>query len=150
MVHRFLLRRIIFRPLDFYSQSLFTKSLRHWSRFEKRTERYQFQSKCQIILNPFCLVKKGVKDETWIGGMKFPTWGYDLNQTDWKRAAEIAAQKVHNANPNMLIFVGGLNYQVVLSPVYAAPIKLEAQEKLVYTGNRAKRVERSTRRFFLR
>lgn len=63
------------------------------------------------------------------------TWGWGNNETDWNVAAEEAAIRVHEANPEMLIFVGGIVAGGFLTPAYFAPIKLPDQSKLVYTGH---------------
>jgi hypothetical protein len=42
-------------------------------------------------------------------------------------AAEEAARRVHAANPDLLVIVGGIISNVVLLPAYFAPIKIENQ-----------------------
>ena len=37
--------------------------------------------------------------------------------------------------PHWLIFIGGLNYQLDLTPAFHHPIKLSVPNKLVYTGH---------------
>lgn len=78
---------------------------------------------------------RGVPDEDAVGGTKYASWGVGIETTDWNVAAEKAAQLVHQANPNMLVFVGGLLFGTLLSPAVYAPIRLEHQDKLVYTGH---------------
>ena len=40
------------------------------------------------------------------GGIRYATWGLGIEETDWNVAAEKAAIRVHEANPDMLIIVG--------------------------------------------
>ena len=51
---------------------------------------------------------RGVRDENIPGGINYATWGLGIESTDWNTAAEKAAIRVHEANPNMLIIVGGI------------------------------------------
>ncbi len=55
------------------------------------------------------------------------TWGLGVEATDWNLAAEEAARRVHAANPDLLVIVGGIISNVVLLPAYFAPIKIENQ-----------------------
>ena len=55
------------------------------------------------------------------------TWGFGNNLTDWNVAAEEAARRVHEANPDLLIFVGGIVSNVVLLPAQRVPIRLPDQ-----------------------
>jgi hypothetical protein len=64
-----------------------------------------------------------------------PTWGDNNPKTDWKRAAETCGDKVLKIATNWLVFIGGLNYQLDLTPVQKAPIQLSVPNKLVYTGH---------------
>ena len=62
------------------------------------------------------------------------TWGTGFNSTDWKLAAEEAARRIHNVNQDILIIVGGLLSNVVLSPAYYAPVQIPDQvSKIVST-----------------
>lgn len=63
-----------------------------------------------------------------------PTWG-DGSKFDWKRAAETAASRIHKKAPDWLIVVGGLDYQLDLTPILKDPIKLARPNKLVYSGH---------------
>jgi hypothetical protein len=55
--------------------------------------------------------------------------------TDWKRAANICAEKVLKICPHWLIFIGGLNYQLDLTCILNSPLALSVPNKLVYTGH---------------
>ena len=66
-------------------------------------------------------------DESIPGGVRYATWGLGLESTDWNTAAEKAALRVHEANPNMLIIVGGIFTGGFLTPAAFAPIKLPNQ-----------------------
>ena len=66
--------------------------------------------------------------------MGSPTWG-DNTKYDWKKAAETIGNKISQIAPHMLIIVGGLDYQLDLTPVFEKPIRLNKQNKLVYSGH---------------
>lgn len=61
-----------------------------------------------------------------VGGIRFATWGLGINSTDWNVAAEKAAIRVHEANPNMLIIVGGI-FTGGFIPAFLAPIRVPNQ-----------------------
>ena len=63
-----------------------------------------------------------------------PTWG-DGSKFDWKKAAEIAGDRIHKIAPHWLIVVGGLNYQLDLRAILNHPVRLEHPNKLVYSGH---------------
>ena len=50
-----------------------------------------------------------------------------IETLDWNTAAEKAAVRVHEANPNMLIIVGGIFTGGWLGPAYVAPVKVPNQ-----------------------
>ena len=50
-----------------------------------------------------------------------PTWG-DKSQFDWKMAAKIAGNRIHKIAPDWLIIVGGLDYQLDLTPILENPV----------------------------
>lgn len=64
-----------------------------------------------------------------VGGTLYATWGLGLDSTDWNVAAEKAAIRVHEANPNMLIIVGGI-FTGGFIPAYIAPIRVPNQVKI--------------------
>ena len=66
-------------------------------------------------------------DENYVGGIKYATWGLGIESTDWNLAAERAAVRVHESNPEMLIIVGGIFTGGFLTPSYFAPIKIPDQ-----------------------
>ena len=55
------------------------------------------------------------------------TWGSGNRDTDWNLAAEEAAKRIQKSNPDMLIIVGGTNFNVFLWPAYNAPITIKDQ-----------------------
>jgi hypothetical protein len=56
--------------------------------------------------------------------------------TDWKKAAIEGANEVLKNNPNLLIFVSGLNYSLDLTDIKKSPIgDLIVPNKLIYTGH---------------
>lgn len=63
-----------------------------------------------------------------------PTWG-DGSKFDWKKAAQIAGSRIHKIAPDWLIVIGGLDYQLDLTPILKDPIVLERPNKLVYSGH---------------
>ncbi len=67
-------------------------------------------------------------------GLK-PSWGDDVAATDWKLAAEKAADVVSAANPHLLIIIGGISYQTDLSAFLTQPPKVAARHKLVYAAH---------------
>ncbi|MEP6503667.1 MAG: cellulase family glycosylhydrolase [Betaproteobacteria bacterium] len=64
-----------------------------------------------------------------------PSWGDGLPATDWKLAAEKAADAVSRANPDLLVIVGGIGYQTDLSDFAARPPRIQARDKLVYAAH---------------
>ncbi len=63
-----------------------------------------------------------------------PTWG-DGSKFDWRQAAQTAADRIHRKAPDMLIIVGGLNYQLDFKGVLQHPLELKIPNKLVYSGH---------------
>jgi endoglucanase len=59
------------------------------------------------------------------------TWGGSAS-TDWHAAAERGGDAVQSVNPNLLIFVEGVNYALDLTGVAALPIQLSVPYHLVY------------------
>jgi len=51
-----------------------------------------------------------------------PSWGDGNLLTDWRRAATICGNEILAVNPNLLIMVGGIFYQLDLSGVRYSPI----------------------------
>jgi endoglucanase len=52
------------------------------------------------------------------------TWGGSDPSTDWQAAAELGGDAVQSADPNLLIFVEGVNYALDLSGVASLPVTL--------------------------
>jgi hypothetical protein len=65
--------------------------------------------------------------------MLWPSWNTLNESTDWKAAATLAANKIHEIDPNQLIFIEGLNYANDMSPIKKSPIMLNVKNKLVYS-----------------
>ena len=64
-----------------------------------------------------------------------PTWGDGVAATDWKLAAEKAAEVISAANPRLLIIIGGISYQTDLSALLKTPPHVQARNKLVYAAH---------------
>lgn len=64
-----------------------------------------------------------------------PTWGDGVPATDWRLAAQKAAAVVSQANPGLLIIVGGIDYQTDLSAFAAHPPVVAAPDKLIYAAH---------------
>ncbi|MCG9697927.1 cellulase family glycosylhydrolase [Shewanella sp. Isolate11] len=64
-----------------------------------------------------------------------PTWGSGDAKTDWKAAATKAGNLILKQNPNLLIMIGGLRWQVDLTEVKTKPVKLDTPHKLVYVAH---------------
>lgn len=61
-----------------------------------------------------------------------PTWGDGNLATDWRLAAERAGNAVLAVDPDLLIVVGGTDYQTDLTGVRDSPIRLSVANRLVY------------------
>lgn len=62
------------------------------------------------------------------------TWGGDP-ATDWHAAAERGGNAVLSVNPNLLIFVEGVNYALDLTGAANLPIELNTANRLVYSAH---------------
>ncbi len=62
------------------------------------------------------------------------TWG-GSSSTDWHAAAELGGNAVLTINPNLLIFVEGVNYAGDLSGVPTLPVQLNVANQLVYEAH---------------
>ena len=62
------------------------------------------------------------------------TWGGSAS-TDWHAAAERGGNAVLGVNPNLLIFVEGVNYALDLSGAASLPITLNTANRLVYEAH---------------
>jgi endoglucanase len=62
------------------------------------------------------------------------TWGGNA-ATDWHAAAERGGNAVLRVNPNLLIFVEGINYAADLTGVAQLPVKLNVANRLVYSAH---------------
>ena len=72
-----------------------------------------------------------ILDENIPGGKLYATWGLGLDSTDWNKAAEKAAIRVHEGNPDMLIIVGGIFTGGILTPAALVPVRIPDQVKLI-------------------
>jgi endoglucanase len=62
------------------------------------------------------------------------TWGGSA-ATDWQAAAELGGDAVQSVDPNMLIFVEGINYALDLSGVASLPVTLTYSGHVVYEAH---------------
>eukprot|EP00494_Astrolonche_serrata_P018362 UN18555 len=70
--------------------------------------------------------------QTTIGGVKLiPVWGTGVARLDWRLEAEKVGNMVLDVNPNMIIFVEGLQYANRF-PVRARAVNLTVPNKLIY------------------
>ncbi|MGA3043612.1 MAG: cellulase family glycosylhydrolase, partial [Bryobacteraceae bacterium] len=63
------------------------------------------------------------------------TWGGSDPQFDWHAAAERGGNAVLAANPNLLIFVEGINYATDLTGALGLPVQLSAAGQVVYSSH---------------
>lgn len=61
-----------------------------------------------------------------------PTWGDGNPRTDWRAAAERGGNAILEIAPDLLIIVGGIDYQSHLSGVPEHPVRLDVPQRLVY------------------
>jgi endoglucanase len=64
-----------------------------------------------------------------------PLWGGSDARYDWHGAAERGGNSVLGANPNLLIFVEGVNYAADLTGVRNLPVRLNLDQRLVYSSH---------------
>jgi endoglucanase len=62
------------------------------------------------------------------------TWGGSAS-TDWQAAAELGGDAVQGVDPNLLIFVEGVNYALDLSGVASLPVTLTDPDHVVYEAH---------------
>jgi endoglucanase len=62
------------------------------------------------------------------------TWGGSAAD-DWHAAAELGGNAVLGVNPNLLVFVEGVNYALDLSGVATLPVQLNVPNQLVYEAH---------------
>jgi endoglucanase len=62
------------------------------------------------------------------------TWG-GSSATNWQAAAELGGDAVQSVDPNMLIFVEGVNYALDLSGVESDPVVLTDPDHVVYEAH---------------
>jgi endoglucanase len=62
------------------------------------------------------------------------TWGGSAT-TDWHAAAQRGGNAILSVNPNLLIFVEGVNYATDLSGVSSLPVQLNTANQLVYAAH---------------
>lgn len=62
------------------------------------------------------------------------SWG-GSSANDWHAAAELGGNAVLSVNPNLLVFVEGVNYATDLSGVSSLPIQLNVPGQLVYEAH---------------
>ena len=64
-----------------------------------------------------------------------PVWGGSNPLTDWHAAAQRGGNAVLAANPNLLIFVEGINYASDLTGVKTLPVILSMAQRVVYSSH---------------
>ena len=74
-----------------------------------------------------------LRNEPRAASGRSPTWGGAEPSLDWKRAAGSCAEEILKLNPNLLIFVEGLNYSTDFGGVYTDPLQLSVAGRLVYS-----------------
>jgi endoglucanase len=63
------------------------------------------------------------------------TWGGSDSSTNWQAAAELGGDAVQSVDPNLLIFVEGVNYALDLSGVASLPVTLNDPDHVVYEAH---------------
>ncbi|MCU1617523.1 MAG: hypothetical protein JWO98_5063 [Frankiales bacterium] len=63
------------------------------------------------------------------------TWGDDHPLTDWRAAAQRGGNAVLGANPDLLVIVGGREFQTNLRGALSHPVRLEVPGRLVYAAH---------------
>jgi endoglucanase len=71
-------------------------------------------------------------DPSLAPGPTTATWGDGHPLTDWRAAAERGGNAVLAANPDLLVIVGGTEYQGNLTGVATAPVRLRVPHRVVY------------------
>jgi endoglucanase len=71
-------------------------------------------------------------DPSLAPGPTTATWGDGNPLTDWRAAAERGGNAVLSANPDLLVIVGGTEYQGNLTGVAQAPVRLKVPHRVVY------------------
>jgi endoglucanase len=61
-----------------------------------------------------------------------PTWSGDGSNTDWFGGAQRGGNAVLSVNPDLLVVVEGINYSLDFTGVYARPLTLNVQNRIVY------------------
>ena len=63
------------------------------------------------------------------------TWGGDDPAFDWHAAAERGGDAILAENPNLLIFIEGIDYALNLSGFARLPVRLKVPDRLVYSAH---------------
>jgi endoglucanase len=71
-------------------------------------------------------------DPSLAPGPTTATWGDGNPLTDWRAAAERGGNAVLAADPDLLVIVGGTEYQGNLTGVAANPVRLDVPNRVVY------------------
>jgi endoglucanase len=64
-----------------------------------------------------------------------PVWGGGDPLRDWRAAAQRGGNAVLESNPNLLIFVEGINYALDVTGARSAPVRLNVPDRLVYSSH---------------
>jgi len=98
-------------------------------------------TEAQFISDWVFLAQRYLNNPTLIGIDLFnepkrsATWGNQSPATDWNKAAERCGNAILTVNPNLLIFVEGINWGADLSGVANYPVQLIVPNKLVYSAH---------------
>ncbi|XP_047970993.1 glycosyl hydrolase 5 family protein-like [Salvia hispanica] len=84
------------------------------------------------------IVAKRYKDTPMVVGMSLRNElrGAHENSTIWYKYIEKGARRIHKANPNLVVIVSGLHYDVSLGFLKQRPLKKTFKNKLVYEFHR--------------
>lgn len=96
--------------------------LQHWRRMAVRYRHLPYVVGAEL--------RNGIRPDPGQG--LTPTWGDGATLTDWKAAAERGGEAVLQANPNLLVIVGGIDWQNNLHGVWEHPVALSRPNRLVY------------------
>ncbi len=64
-----------------------------------------------------------------------PSWGDGVAATDWQAAATRGGDAVLSVDPDLLVIVGGINYQANLAGVRDHPVVLSVPQRVVYAAH---------------
>ncbi|KAK1415750.1 hypothetical protein QVD17_31536 [Tagetes erecta] len=88
----------------------------------------------EVWIEGICRVASMFKGYTNVVGMSLRNElrGHKQNLNDWYKYMQKGAERVHAANPNVLVILSGLNYDLDLSFLRTNPISVSFSRKLVF------------------